>query len=215
MHTSFRPAHSAAIALLLLLVGCTHAPRALDEPAQGSVSEESEALQIRYASDLDACRRYAAQIGVVNDTLDGIVQGALLTAAVVWGLGGGSQARQDWALAGAALGGAGQASQALERRRQVEVQCMAGRGHRLVASIPTPPLPVPNAPVAPVWQAPPPPTGTDAFNAERLAREQSCSPTPLATLAAKGPGFETYTVACTNADALAIRCEWGQCRVLR
>jgi hypothetical protein len=37
----------------------------------------------------------------------------------------------------------------------------------------------------------------------------------VASLAAKGPGFETYSVACANGDALAIRCEFGNCRVLR
>ena len=37
----------------------------------------------------------------------------------------------------------------------------------------------------------------------------------MAALAAKGPGFETYSVPCSNGDALAIRCEFGNCRVLR
>ena len=71
----------------------------------------------------------------------------------------------------------------------------------------------PSVPVAP--EAPPRPTGADAYSAERLAREQACHAQPVAALAAKGPGFETYSVPCSNGDALAIRCEFGNCRVLR
>ncbi|MGB3880142.1 MAG: glycine zipper family protein, partial [Diaphorobacter nitroreducens] len=62
---------------------------------------------------------------------------------------------------------------------------------------------------------PPRPSGADAYSAERLAREQACHAQPVAALAAKGPGFETYSVPCSNGDALAIRCEFGNCRVLR
>lgn len=59
------------------------------------------------------------------------------------------------------------------------------------------------------------PTGTDTYNAERLAKEQSCAALPRAALSAKGAGFETYSVACANGDTIAIRCEFGNCRVLR
>lgn len=59
------------------------------------------------------------------------------------------------------------------------------------------------------------PQGKDAFVAERLARAQACNDSPQAKLSAKGPGFETYTVPCTNGDALSVRCEMGNCRVLR
>jgi len=52
-------------------------------------------------------------------------------------------------------------------------------------------------------------------NAERLARAESCSAEPAARLVAKGPGFKSYTVACANGDALMIRCDLGQCRVMR
>ena len=87
---------------------------------------------------------------------------------------------------------------------------MAARGHDLVATTP-PPIPWRPAPAL----APPRPIGTDTFNAERLARSQSCSEQPVASLVAKGPGFESFSVACANGDALAIRCEFGSCRVLR
>lgn len=57
--------------------------------------------------------------------------------------------------------------------------------------------------------------GQDSFSAERLARHEACHAQPVAKLSAKGPGFETYSVVCSNADALMIRCEFGNCRVLR
>ena len=58
-------------------------------------------------------------------------------------------------------------------------------------------------------------SGTDAFAAERLAKAESCSDSPQAVLSAKGPGFETYTVSCTNGEVLSVRCERGNCRALR
>ena len=57
--------------------------------------------------------------------------------------------------------------------------------------------------------------GQDGFQAERLAKAQSCSQAPSAALVARGPGFEAYSVSCSNGDAMSIRCEFGNCRVLR
>lgn len=190
--------------IALVLAGCAaHSP---DLPAQLAPDDSASA---RYSADLAYCRQHAAQMGVVAETLDGLVQGALVTAALVWGLGYGHDTVRDWAAVGGVLG-ASQGLQALERRQQTEAACMASRGHGPMAAAPGPapwrPAPAP---------ALPRPTGTDAFSAERLARSQSCSEQPVAALAAKGPGFETYSVPCANGDALAIRCEFGHCRVLR
>jgi len=63
--------------------------------------------------------------------------------------------------------------------------------------------------------APRAPLGQDAYNAGKTAVAESCAQQPSPLLAAKGPGFETYTVACTNGDSLMIRCEFGNCRTLR
>lgn len=180
-------------------------------PAAPAAPADAAALQARYAADLDACRKSAAQVNVVADALDGLVQGAFVTALVVWGLGGSRDAVQDWAAAGAVLGATGEGARSLARRRDVELRCMATRGHSAV-------LPVPAAPQPAAAVSPPSaevPMGVDGFSAERLARTQACSAVPAARLAAKGPGFETYTVACDSGDALAIRCEFGHCRVLR
>ncbi|MDB5829265.1 MAG: hypothetical protein JWQ73_3485 [Variovorax sp.] len=58
-------------------------------------------------------------------------------------------------------------------------------------------------------------TGVDTYGAERLAKARSCGTAPLADMVAKGPGFESYRVACPASEALAIRCEFGNCRILR
>ena len=196
---------AAGLMAWVVLSGCaTRAPEPHDD----------EALRARYAQDLAACRAHVQQIDVVRQTLDGIVEGALVTAIVVWGLGRSHDALRDGAAVGGLLGGAAQGWQALERRRQAEIGCMSARGHvqhRPQASVT--PVPAPAQPAPPA--APPPALGTDSFNAERLARAQSCSAAPLASLVAKGPGFENYSLPCDNGDALAIRCEFGNCRVLR
>ncbi|GAA6118910.1 hypothetical protein Acidovoranil_10130 [Acidovorax sp. FG27] len=214
------PSATAAAAVALWLCGCaasgpapTDPPQATSPSPSPSPIAQGDASRARYPADLEACRSAASQAGVVQDTLDGMVEGALVAAALVWGLGRSSDAVQDWAIGGALLGGGQQALRSEERRRRWIVACMAERGHgqgaQALALQPPAPLPPPRP------FAPPRATGVDTFNAERLAREQSCSAQPLATLAAKGPGFETYSVPCANGDALAVRCEFGNCRVLR
>ena len=58
-------------------------------------------------------------------------------------------------------------------------------------------------------------TGTFAVEAERVARAQNCAATPVAVLTAKGAGFESFNVTCSNGDVLAITCEIGACRALK
>lgn len=60
-----------------------------------------------------------------------------------------------------------------------------------------------------------PPKGRDTIQAESLARSQSCAAQPIASLSASGPGFETFTVPCSGGDVWSIRCEFGNCRVLK
>jgi hypothetical protein len=58
-----------------------------------------------------------------------------------------------------------------------------------------------------------PPTGEYAGNAERLARTFSCGATPV--LVARGGGFETYSLACSRADPVMLRCDSASCREMR
>lgn len=59
------------------------------------------------------------------------------------------------------------------------------------------------------------PAGQDSRNVERIAKSQACHGDPKARLTAKGPGFETYAVACSNGDSWTYRCEFGNCRKLQ
>ncbi|MDF1483919.1 glycine zipper family protein [Ramlibacter sp. H39-3-26] len=193
-----RTGWTCALAFALALPGCA---------TQGGGEGAERRPQARYDADLTECRQSASHVDVLADTLDGMVKGALVAGIMVWGMGYGRDAAGGWAAIGA-LAGAGQGLGALERRRRIEASCMAGRGHARMAA----------AAEAPAWVAPAPPArviGPDAFSAEQLARTQACGVRPLATLVARGPGFESYSVPCANGDALAIRCEFGNCRVLR
>jgi len=96
--------------------------------------------------------------------------------------------------------------------------------HARTASTTTRPIAPPLQPMAatptsvaasPVGAAAGKTAGVDTYNAERLAKSRECAALPRATLVAKGPGFETYSVACASGDALSIRCEFGNCRELR
>lgn len=125
------------------------------------------------------------------------------------------------------------------RRQEIAILCMQARGYRQVpigtagvvpavatdSASPAPPYPVQpatysdpranmNAPVEPP-KAAPPQAGPSAFTVERMAREQACHDQPVARLVTTGAGFETYTVSCKDGDALSLRCEIGNCRVLK
>ena len=53
-----------------------------------------------------------------------------------------------------------------------------------------------------------------SLEAERAAKAQQCG-SPTSTLSVKGAGLETYSVTCSNGDVMFVRCEFGNCRVLR
>jgi hypothetical protein len=57
--------------------------------------------------------------------------------------------------------------------------------------------------------------GRYSSEAGNLAEVRACNPYPPVTLVAQGPGFETFTVPCTNGDVASVRCESGGCRMLR
>lgn len=59
------------------------------------------------------------------------------------------------------------------------------------------------------------PVGQSAFTVERLAKDNQSCTAPIASLTAKGAGFETYTVKCSTGDAISFRCELGNCRALQ
>ena len=60
-----------------------------------------------------------------------------------------------------------------------------------------------------------PAIGQESRQVERMAKEASCSGEALGILLAKGPGYETYSVACANGDVAMYRCEFRNCRALK
>ena len=57
--------------------------------------------------------------------------------------------------------------------------------------------------------------GQDEFGARRLAQELRCHAAPTPVLIGKAPATETYSVACADGQAIAIACEYGNCRALK
>lgn len=75
----------------------------------------------------------------------------------------------------------------------------------------SPPAPLAGAPsLAPKYAI-----GQWSLVVERLPAARACSAEPRASITAKGPGVETYTVPCNNGDILTVRCDMGICRPLR
>ncbi|WP_421885186.1 hypothetical protein [Methylibium sp.] len=198
----------------------------------------------RYINDLNACRDYSASIDANKEALGGLIAGMLLGAALGASIGGGDgRVMEAGATSGALAGSSAQGNKALGRQERIISNCMAGRGYRVIdgtanvvfqqPSAPSAAIAAPSPGTAPASFAPnqaapdtvikgvtvskpPPPTGEDAFVAGKFGREAKCGAldTP-AELVVKGPGFETYSMACTSGDTMMIRCEMGNCRALR
>jgi outer membrane lipoprotein SlyB len=197
----------------------------------------------RYMGDLTACRDYSASIDANKEALLGMIGGAILGAAIGASVGNGNLRTIDaGATAGAAGGLGGASGRALGRQERIIGNCMAARGYRVLdgtaqvsyeqmaapVTAPTfaphsglpsqpPTLPAPTLVPGPTITAPAKPElGEDAYIALKLARAGRCaSGDAKLTMAAKGPGFETYSAPCANGDTVMIRCEFGNCRELR
>lgn len=185
--------------------------------------------------------RTEAVAGVLMGALLGAAVGATVSSGTPWQ----RNVTGNTAAFGGTYGGMKAANNSNMKQERIIANCMAGRGYRVLdASVPVntrakspyldtpdqaasavPPLtptqavsvnpaayvtPAPKAPEAPRRE-----TGQDTYQAEKLAKTQSCSANPVATLSAKGPGFETYSIPCGNGDTWAVRCEFGNCRVLQ
>jgi hypothetical protein len=195
----------------------------------------------RYAQDLEACRTYSASIDANKEMWVGLIGGALLGAAIGASISGDMRVIDAGATGGAMGGMSGTTGRAIGRQEHIIGNCMASRGYRVLdgtanlayqqTAVPAQPAfqslqgqpggqaptnaPPVTVPVT-VATAPPKPTlGQDAFSAAKVARERKCSADPNLKMVAQGPGFETYSVACANADTMMIRCEFGNCRQLR
>ena len=225
----------------LLLAGCAQVPP--NTPGAGVGKSYTPVIDLqgvdgtRYMNDLTACRDYSTSIDANKEALGGMIAGIILGAALGASVGGGdARLMESGASSGAIIGSTSQGNRAVGRQERIIANCMAGRGYKVVDGSATVAIGQPATPLsAPPSQAlmpapqaqntviqgvsvskPAPPSGEDAFVAGKFGRDAKCGAldTP-AVLAAKGPGYETYSMACTNGDTLMMRCELGNCRALR
>ncbi|MGH6627631.1 MAG: hypothetical protein ACRECD_14020 [Burkholderiaceae bacterium] len=239
------------IAILVLvagLIGCATAPPNTPGAGYGQSYTPIVDMQgidpIRYASDLDTCRKYSAQVDAGAASMNGALGGAIAMGLLSAMLGGSRNMNTQAATAGGFVGIGAEGGRAIGKQERIIINCMAGRGYRTLDAAMVTPSPYASspyasspyaqpaaqayAPAAPAAISPaitpsngitvaakPRATGKDLLQAEQLAKDQACHSQPYATLAAKGPGFENYAVACSNGDTLMLRCEYGNCRALR
>lgn len=226
---------SIAIAALFLS-GCAAPP---NTPGAGSGKTYTPIIDMqgvdsqRYSSDLSACRSYAGNVDAESESFAGMFAGALLAGSVNAMLGGNKTGNIQAAQAGGLVGVVGAGNRALGKQERVIINCMALRGYRTldggtvapVAYAPAQSNPYNAAPVkndqaifgSQLNPEPTPPVvqGNEVVQAELFAKREHCSASPNVKMAAKGAGFETYSVACINGDTMMIRCEFGNCRALK
>jgi outer membrane lipoprotein SlyB len=223
----------------LSMAGCQHTPN-----TQGAGYGETYTPVVdmqgvdmsRYDADLDACRANAKKVDASGQAMAGMIAGMLVGAAVGAAVGGRGSYAETGAMYGGGAGLGHSANKAAVKQETIIANCLAGRGYRVLEGATIPPKPYVASPYGPVSPAAParapavaympsPPVaqsqpskgkiGPNSFNVEALARQESCSATPVAYLAAAGPGYDNYSVACTNGDTVMYRCEFGNCRALR
>ncbi len=57
--------------------------------------------------------------------------------------------------------------------------------------------------------------GVFELGAQKAALSENCPTNQPTKLTDSGPGFESYSVGCTNDETVAVRCDFGNCRVLK
>jgi hypothetical protein len=166
----------------------------------------------RYDSDVADCRTAAMRITTRSESGDAMWLALGLGLITVHGQGIVAAAAQGGIAAAAIdMSYRPDASVIAEHQQVAIVHCMAKRGYRNLD---------PNVrdtfyghSFNPEVVLTPRRTGVDTYNAEVVAKAGQCSIQPRAELIAKGPGYESYNVPCSNGTTLAVRCEFGKCRV--
>ena len=225
-------ATAIVLVLAIALTGCATPPP--NTPGAGSGQTYTPIVDMqgvdpaRYGRDLGECRNYAASVDNQAAAMQGAIGGAILMGVLSAALGGNGRMNSQAATAGGFAGLVGNENRALGKQERIIINCMSGRGYRALDAafvLPGVNLQPMNQPVQQVIVATPyvpatpsiagRRTGEDTINAERVAKDQSCAAAPIASLIAKGPGFETYSTACTSGDTMIVRCEFGNCRVMK
>lgn len=207
------------VCAVVALAGCASTPPTPTQPGTGSglsyvpmVAMEG-VDRARYDSDVADCRTAATRITARSESGDAMWLALGLGLITVHGQGIVAAASYT-GISAAAIDMSYRPSADLiaEHQQIAVVHCMAKRGYRNLD---------PNVrdtfyghAFNPEVMLAPRRTGVDTYNAEVLARAGQCSIQPRAELTAKGPGYESYSVPCSNGTAWAVRCEFGKCRVL-
>jgi hypothetical protein len=233
----------AAAALVTLLAGCATpgTPGTGTGAEYTPVIDTAGADMSTYERDIAACRQLARNVDANRAGWEGLAAGGL-AGALAAGIFGASRTQANQAVTAGMLGGSANAqNDAFRMQKTMVINCMAGRGYRTleggnyVPRAPTtavaPPAATPQQAAPMVLSAPAPPLvavlapapgvstkvelGRESYQVERMDEAKACNPQPIAKLTGKGPGVETYAVACASGDVLAVRCEFGNCRVLK
>lgn len=207
------------VCAVVALAGCASTPPTPTQPGTGSglsyvpmVAMEG-VDRARYDSDVADCRTAATRITARSETGDAMWLALGLGLITVHGQGIVAAASYTGISAAVIDMSYRPSAQLIAEHQQIAVvHCMAKRGYRNLD---------PNVrdtfyghAFNPEVLLAPRRTGVDTYNAEVLARAGQCSIQPRAELTAKGPGYESYSVPCSNGTAWAVRCEFGKCRVL-
>lgn len=209
----------SVVCAVVALAGCASAPPKPVEPGTGSglsyvpMVARDGVDKARYDADVADCREAAKRIAARSETGDAMWLALGLGLITVHGQGIVAAASYT-GISAAAIDMSYQPSARLiaEHQQTAIVYCMTRRGYRNldpnVRSSFSDHVFTPEPVLAPRR------TGVDTYNAEVVAKAGRCSLQPRAELTAKGPGYETYSVPCANGGTWAVRCDFGQCRVL-
>ncbi|HWT20988.1 MAG TPA: hypothetical protein VN280_18970 [Variovorax sp.] len=207
------------VCAVVALAGCVSTPPTPTQPGTGTglsyvpmVAMEG-VDRARYDSDVADCRTAAMRITARSETGDAMWLALGLGLITVHGQGIVAAASYTGISAAVIDMSYRPSAQLIAEHQQIAVvHCMARRGYRNLD---------PNVRDSfyghafnPEVVLVPRRTGVDTYNAEVLAKAGQCSIQPRAELTAKGPGYESYSVPCSNGTAWAVRCEFGKCRVL-
>lgn len=224
----------SALVAAAILAGCAAPP---NTPGYGRGENYTPIVDMqgvdptRYQADLNECRRYAGIIDRNADAWSGALAGVIVGGILAAALGGDSRTIDQSASLGGLAGMSRAENTSAATQQRVLINCMAGRGYKTLDGTVAPvivqqnqsPYSSPQQPAQPTVANAPAAVelkeravvGKDSFQAEQLAKQLTCAPLPVASLAAKGPGYESYSVKCSNGEALMIRCEFGNCRELK
>ncbi|MDQ0590751.1 hypothetical protein [Variovorax paradoxus] len=207
------------VCAVVALAGCASAPPAPTQPGTGTGLSYVPMIAMegvdraRYDSDVADCRVAATRITARSETGDAMWLALGLGLITVHGQGIVAAASYTGISAAVIDMSYRPSADLIAEHQQIAlVHCMAKRGYRNLD---------PNVrdtfyghAFNPEVVLAPRRTGVDTYNAEVLARAGQCSIQPRAELTAKGPGYESYSVPCSNGAIWAVRCEFGKCRVL-